>query len=290
MTSNGVVSVAIRTSLTAALALATILGALSLLTPDRARAEEPVTIGGTGAALGPARLLVQAGEARLANYPARVLRSIGSGGAVKAMAAGRVDIGLSQRPPKPEERAEVACAPLMTSVAAFATSEPSLSGATLTRDDLTRLMAGDQTFHGHPIRPILRPAPDADNALLLALAPELGPALEQGRARSGSLVASSHQEALEWAEKVAGSLVMASIDSVRTERRTLYFLHYQGENPLTLPLTAPHPLIRTYYLFHQPNPRPAVRAWIDFLRGPEAAAILGGIGAAAVTGQTGHGC
>jgi hypothetical protein len=178
----------------------------------------------------------------------------------------------------------------MRSVAVFATSEAALEAAPLNRSDLIRLMGGEQGLQNYLIHPILRPPADADNQMIIVLAPEIASVLDHARSRSGALVASSHQEALEWGEKVKGSLVLASIDSIKAEKRALFFLHYQGEDPRKIDPALPHPLVRTYYLFHSLSLRPAAQAWIDFLRGPEAAEVLNGLGAAPITGQAGHGC
>lgn len=57
-----------------------------------------IKIGGTGAALGTMQVLAQAYAESQPNAKITVLPSMGSGGGIKAVLAGAIEIGLSSRP------------------------------------------------------------------------------------------------------------------------------------------------------------------------------------------------
>ncbi len=65
---------------------------------------ETLKIGGTGGALGTMQILGRAFEKQHAGVSVEILPSLGSGGGIKAVLAGAIDIGLSARRLKAKER------------------------------------------------------------------------------------------------------------------------------------------------------------------------------------------
>lgn len=65
----------------------------------------PFRIGGTGSALGGMQLLADAFMQSHPGTEIAVLPSLGSGGGIKALRAGAIDIAVSSRPPKDTKRA-----------------------------------------------------------------------------------------------------------------------------------------------------------------------------------------
>ena len=76
---------------------------LSALSISSLLAEESLRIGGTGAALGTINLLANAYSEINPDTSVEVLPSLGSGGGIKALIGGRIDIALSTRPASKEE-------------------------------------------------------------------------------------------------------------------------------------------------------------------------------------------
>ncbi len=71
---------------------------------DPAAAEPTLKIGGTGAALGGAQHLLDGLAKQRPEITGIVLPSVGTSGAIKAVAAGALDVGLTSRPLMPAER------------------------------------------------------------------------------------------------------------------------------------------------------------------------------------------
>ena len=72
--------------------------------PGAVAAENVLKIGGTGSALGTMKLLAEAYEKSHPGIRVQILPSLSSTGGIKAAVEGAIDIGLSGRPLKEEER------------------------------------------------------------------------------------------------------------------------------------------------------------------------------------------
>lgn len=257
------------------LAVAAWLAAAPAGAADAAR--QTVRVSGTGTALGPLAVLAQAFEAANPDVRVHILPSVGSSGAVKAVAAGALDLGFSGRPLNPKERTlglvavEVARTPFL-----FACG-PRAGGVGLDAAGLARIYRGETSTWpgGERIRLVLRPASDADTLFLRALSPEVAAALDQAMARPGMLVTSTNQDCDEMLARTPGSLGPSTLAQLSTEARSLTPLDWEGVAPTLANLASGrYPLAKPIVAVLPAAPSPATARLLAFLRSPEGHRIL----------------
>ena len=164
--------------------------ALGCLCPAAAHAAE-VVIGGAGAAIGTLQALGAEFSKARANVHINVLPSLGSGGGIKALVAGKLTLAVTARPLTEAERRgglvehEIARTPLVIAVS----NKSAVSKLSL--DELAALYAGRTARwpDGTPVRPVLRPAEDTDTVVLKTFSPAVAQASQAALAREGMLIA-----------------------------------------------------------------------------------------------------
>ncbi|MBL8673238.1 MAG: substrate-binding domain-containing protein [Alphaproteobacteria bacterium] len=207
---------------------------------------EEATIGGTGGALGLARALGADFSAASPADNLKVLPSLGSTGAMRALLDGAIDLGLSARPLEPAEAArgarEVAC---VRTPLAFVSSLESARAIEVAR--LPALFADPRPTwpDGSPLRIILRTRLDADTNYLISVVPGLSAAVEAARRRPESPSAATDQDNMELAAMVPGSLTQATLVQLVTEGIKLRVLAVNGIMPSVETLeSGRYPLVR----------------------------------------------
>ncbi len=245
--------------------------------PGWSRAEESLRVSGTGTALGTMRRLGAAFEQANPGIKLRVLTSIGSGGAFKAVAKGALDLGVAARPLSGEEYAlGLVSFPFARTPFLFAAG-PRSGARDLTAADAVRIYRGELDVwpNGERIRLILRPRTDADSAILMAISPEMAAAAERALAREGMLLALTNQESNEILVRTPGALGMSSLTQVVTEGLAVTPLSWNGVAP-TIPNLASgaYPLQKTLYIVIKAPASPAALRFFQFLASPPARVIL----------------
>ncbi len=181
-------------------------GAFLLLAPG-VRAEEVLRVSGTGASLGTLRRLLGAFERANPGHRLQLLPSVGSSGAVAAVANGALDVGISARPLEPAEQAlgltalAYARTPLLFAVG------PRTGVRGITTGELVRIYRGElKTWpNGERVRLVMRPRTDVDSALLRAISPEMAAAMDVAFTLEGLLLAVTNQECDEILSRTPGS-------------------------------------------------------------------------------------
>jgi len=233
-------------------------------------AEEVLKIGGTGTALGSMQLLVKAFEK---SYPGInvmvILPSIGSGGAIKAASKGAIDIGLSARPLKDEERKlglsaiEYAKTPFVLVVR----KDVNISG--LSTDEIIKIYRGEKETWpgGERIRLVLRPATDTDTILVKKISSEMSNAVDMAYSRQGMTIALTDQDCVDIIEKTPGGLGFTTLTQIVSEKRPLKILSFNGVTPSTKTLAnGSYPLFKSLYMVTKIEPSVLVQRFIDFVR------------------------
>jgi len=240
---------------------------------------DTVRINGTGAALGG---LDAVAEAYMKAHPGSrvsIMRpALGGGGSVKALRASALDLAVSARHLKEEDRAqglvakEYAKAPL---VIAVAKDNQKIAGLTLA--ELADIYAGRTRVwrDGSPLRLILRQPSDADTLLLRAISPEMDAAVAAALARKGMVTAMTDQECADILEKTPGAIGTSSLALIISEKRALRSLPINGVEPSVQAFAdGRYPYAKILYLVMGPHPSEEARRFADFLRSAAGRAIL----------------
>lgn len=263
-----------------AIARAMLAGLVALVlvgAAGRAAEAVPCRIGGTGAALGGMQLLA---DAFMRSHPGTeivVLPSLGSGGGIKALRAGAIDIAVSSRPPKDAERApgmvdlEYARTPFV-----FATRADNPISST-TVEQLAAIYRGDVAIwpDDSAVRLVLRPPSESDTRLLRRISPTMDGAVDAAFARPGMLVAVNDQENADALERTAGTLGGATLGQILAERRNLKPLILDGVAPTIEALAAGrYRWSKRFHLIVGSTHSGVAADFVSFLRSPSGHEIL----------------
>ena len=248
--------------------------------PGNVRAET-LRICGTGGAIGGMKLLAEAFRKAEPGVDVIILQCLGSSGGIRAVLAGKLDIGLSARPLSPEEMAQ---GPRQTAYARTAfvfAVNPDVNLSDTTLAEVIDIYAGRKTDWegGAALRIILRPAADTDTIVLRKISPEMAYAVERSQKREGLIVATTDQDSADEIERTRGSFGTSTLALVVSEQRRIRTLSLSGVTPTTKSVRdGTYPYTKTFFLVTRQAPSPAAGKFIRFVRSPEGKAILSRVG------------
>lgn len=260
----------------AALRRRAILACAALLMTAAASAQE-LRIGGTGAALGTVQLLAQAYTKTAPGAKLTVLPSMGSGGGIKAVLAGAVQLAVSSRPLTESEvkagavEFEYGRTPLV-----FATG-PKNAAVDLSTQNLIDIYAGktEQWPDGSKIRLVLRPIGDGDSELIANIAPAMREAKNLAEQRKGMAFSVTDQDAADNIETIPGAVGPSSLAQIITEKRQLKALSLNGVAPDAKALAdGSYPLQKPLSIVSSPKSPAAAQAFVAFVRSAAGREIL----------------
>ena len=198
-------------------------------------------------------------------------------GAIKAVIAGAIDIGLSSSPLKSKKREADSAAAIFARTPFVLVTSRTEEETRMTTSDLIYIYSGIQTTwpDGAPIRLVLRPESDSDWDVLARISPEFERSLVEAASRRGLPVGFTDQEAMTMVEKLPSGLGTASLTAVIAEKRALRAITIDGVAPTLDNLAnGSHPLEKSLYLVTRTSPRDLARRFIAFLRSEEGARML----------------
>lgn len=241
-----------------------------------AHADE-LRIGGTGTALGSMQQLGLAWSKTRPDTQVTVLRSLGSGGGIKAVLSGSVELAVSSRPLKEAEMAqgarqvEYGRTPFV-----FAVHSGSKVSSVSTRE-LADIYAGrtERWPDGTRIRLVLRPAGDTDSETIKTISPEVRAAKEAAEQRKGMAFAVTDQEAADNLEKIPGAFGPSTLSLILSEKRPLKALRFNDVEPSAKNTdNGSYPLFKRLYLITGPKSPPAAQEFVTFVQSPRGREIL----------------
>jgi phosphate transport system substrate-binding protein len=256
--------------------------AVLALTAAAAVHAQEIKIGGTGAALGAMQLLAQAYAKTKPDAKITVLPSMGSGGGIKAVLAGAIQIAVSSRPlSDAESNAGAVAIEYGRTPFVFATAASNkVTG--ITTQNLVDYYAGkvDEWPDGAKLRLVLRPIGDSDSETIKAMSPAMRDAKSAAEQRKGMLFTVTDQETASAIEKVPGALGPSTLALLTSEKRALKALALDGVVPSAQSIAnGSYTLTKQLLIVTGPKTLPEAQAFVRFVSSGAGREILQ---------QTGH--
>lgn len=242
-----------------------------------ADAGNTIRIGGTGGALGAMQQLSAAFKKTLPDVNVVVLPSLGSGGGIKALLSGTIDIALSSRPLKDSERGQgaVEIEYAKTPFVLATSNKNSMSGFTMAQ--VVDIYEGKiKTWpNGSLIRLVLRPEGESDTALLKNMSGAMKQAVENALSRKGMILAVTDQDSADAMENIKGALGTSTLSQIISEKRALKALSLDGVKPSAKNIAnGTYPHFKTFSMVVVQKPSGLSKQFIDFVRSETGHKIL----------------
>jgi phosphate transport system substrate-binding protein len=242
-----------------------------LTAAEAAAAAQSLRMGGTGSSIGMLRQVGGEFAAATGGVKIEVVPSLGSSGAIHALADRKLDIAVSARPLKPAESAKGLHQILVLRTAyVLATSHRNPNA--LKTVDLPKIFSASKPTwaDGMPIRLILRPRSETDTKLLGELFPGMDKAIEGLRSRAEVPIAATDQDNADKAERLPGSLTGTTLTQLKTEHRPLQVVTLDGVTPTLANFeNGSYRFAKNLYFIVRPNDVPAAQEYIAYLRTPQ---------------------
>jgi phosphate transport system substrate-binding protein len=192
-----------------------------------------IVASGTGSAVGCMRLVADQIARAAAHLVVEVMPAVGSRGALRALADGRLDVALSNFAPLPQHVNQVPVVAFEYARTPFVIAVRRGTGlATLDSAELPGLFVPGARFpSGARARPVLRPSDDVDNELLGRFSPGVAEALARASRQPGMLTAGTDSDAADLIEKTEGAFGATTLGQIISERRPLDALVIDGKEP-----------------------------------------------------------
>lgn len=261
--------------------------AVSLIFLASAAPAEELRVGGTGAAQGMLQRLADAFHASHPGDTVVVIPGLGSSGGISAVIEGALEVAVSGRSLKSDERDKGArSTPLLDTPFVFVTSHPIRQRLSVSQ--VVDIFDGKlKTWpDGKIIKPLLRPRSDSVSEYLVDNIPRMKDAMERLRRRPDVPVAATDQDNAKLAEQISDSLTAMTLVQFVTDHPKLGLIELDGVTPSVGAMKAGrYPLKTRLHLVRGPQSSAAVDRLVAFLKTPVADKILLDSGAAPSSGS-----
>jgi phosphate transport system substrate-binding protein len=206
-----------------------------------------------------------------------VPESIGTGGAVRALTDGAIQVGLASRPLSASERAAgIVEIPLARVVVGFVV-DPRAHDGPLSQAELAAIYRGERArwSDGTPIVPLLREAGDSGNAAVAAALPTVHQAIEGAMAADRFPVCYTDQEMRDSLLEVEGGIGLLDVGTLHLERLALRPVPIDGVEPTAAEAAAGrYPLVKPLSLLTAGAPGGEARRFVEYARSPAVADLF----------------
>lgn len=255
----------------------------SLFFTADSHAETVIRIGGSGTGTGVMKKLAASFEKSNPGITVKVMPSLGSSGGIKALMGGALDIALSARPLKDDEKTAGAKVVFSSRTPFVMMVNKSVTQTGMTTNELETFLSGRKTnwSDGKPVRLVLRPEGDTDTKLVAAISPEIGQAMKAALARPDKHIALTDQDADRDIDNTAGALGFSTTAQIINEKLSARALKFNGVEPSVKNLkNGSYKLVKELMVvLNQSKTTPEIQKFVTFLKSPAAAKLLesGGI-------------
>ena len=238
---------------------------------------ETITVGGTGAGYGTMKVLAAEFSKVSPGDSVVVVPNLGTGGGLKALGAGAIQMAVIARPLNAEESARGLVAVEYGRTPFIVITSTTGAGSFRTFRELAEMYAGRRTAwpEGGPVRVVLRPQHDVDTTMLETLSPEVKQAIPVALARPGMIMAPTDQDAADMVEKTPGAIGTSSLAIVITEKRNVRVLPINGIVPSARSVAnGNYPWFKPMHLVRKGESTPGVARFFEFVASPQGRQIL----------------
>jgi phosphate transport system substrate-binding protein len=236
------------------------------------RPDSPVIIGGTGSGLAPMQRTAEMLKAEV-----RFVPNLGSGGGIKALMAGALDMALVARGLTDAERAAGLEDRILFRTPYVWAVQHAVPLQRATLSELAALYAGrvERWPNGENVRLVLRPESDGDTQFMRGVHPELAQALALAAKRPGMRIAMTDDDAVADIERIAGALGLTTLAMVHAQGRQVRVLELDGVVPGTGTLwDGRYRHAKTVHLITRATQSAAVQSTLRLLWGAKARDLM----------------
>ncbi|MBI5546826.1 MAG: substrate-binding domain-containing protein [Deltaproteobacteria bacterium] len=230
-------------------------------------------VAGSGTNLALTRALVERWTSRHREPRVVVPESIGTQGALRALRAGAIDIGLVSRPLTAAERGEGLVETRIAQVAFAPTVRADLAIESISSADLAQVFLGGRPPGwpvAVPIAPVMRELKDSGYVLAAQRLPDLGRALVAARRTERWPICFTDQEMRDTLLGLDGAIGLLDVATPLLERLPLKALAIDGVAATADNVAAGRfPLVRQLSFVTRGEPAGAARQFIAFAQGPQ---------------------
>lgn len=240
-------------------------------------ADNKIRIGGTGSAIATMRIFTKTFIKSHPGVAVEIVPSLGSGGGIKALQAGIIDLAISGRPLKPAERTEsLKVIEYAQTPFVFAVSTHT-NATTITTKELVNIYKGDTRVwpDGKTLRLVLRPEVESDTDIVKNMSPEMNLAVKSALTREGMIMAITDQDSADNIENIPGAIGTMTLAQIVSEQRALKPLVLNGLSPsLDMMNQGKYPYYKSMFMVSSARPNPLTQEFITFVRSPSGRKIL----------------
>lgn len=241
-------------------------------------AGETIKVSGTGGSLGAIRILAEEFQKANPDFKVNVLPSLGSSGAIKALAGGAIDVAVPARALKGEEAAQgLVAVPYSKTPFVLAVQERWKKDPALTLAEAADYYAGRKKEwpDGRTVRIILRPKGDSDTQSLREMSPGMDKAVEEAFTHKGMTTAMTDQESGDMIEKLPGAIGSMTLSQIVSEKRAIRPVKLDGVEPTLEALKKGAYLYsKTFYIVTRSAPSASVKKFKDYVLSPKVRKVL----------------